>query len=156
MSQSKAKGTKAETDVVRYLREAGFTQAERRTLNGTQDRGDIAGVPGVVIEVKNCARQELPGWVVEAERERDNDGATLGVVWHKKRGTTDPGRWFVTMSGAQFAQLLREQQGLDAPAAEPLPRCTCGETACESDLCDCDSAPCPVDHAAEALQGGAA
>ncbi len=28
-------------------------------------------------------------------------------------------------------------------------RCTCGETACESELCDCDSYPCPLDHAAE-------
>ncbi|MGP3940479.1 hypothetical protein [Streptomyces sp. 6N106] len=28
-------------------------------------------------------------------------------------------------------------------------RCTCGETACESELCDCDSVPCPVDHAAD-------
>ena len=28
-------------------------------------------------------------------------------------------------------------------------RCTCGRTACESDLCDCDEIPCPVDHAAE-------
>ena len=51
MSRSKAKGTAAETAVVRFLRAVGFTQAERRTLGGTQDRGDIAGVPGVVIEV---------------------------------------------------------------------------------------------------------
>lgn len=29
--------------------------------------------------------------------------------------------------------------------------CTCGRTACESDLCDCDAAPCPVDHVADAL-----
>jgi hypothetical protein len=35
---------------------------------------------------------------------------------------------------------------------EALPRCTCGDTACESELCDCDSAPCPVDHAGEAQQ----
>lgn len=116
MSRSKAKGTAAETAVVRFLREAGFVQAERRTLSGVQDRGDIAGVPGVVIEVKNCARQELPAWVGEAERERENDRATLGVVWHKRRGTTNPGAWFVTMSGEQFAALLREQQGLPAPA----------------------------------------
>lgn len=34
----------------------------------------------------------------------------------------------------------------------PLPRCTCGETVCESELCDCDSAPCPVDHADEVQQ----
>ncbi|MFJ8791423.1 hypothetical protein [Streptomyces sp. NPDC102462] len=118
MSRSKAKGTAAETAVVRYLQAAGFAQAERRTLAGVQDRGDIAGIPGVVIEVKNCARQELPAWVAEAEIERDNDNATLGVVWHKLRGKSSPADWFVTMSGAQFAQLLREQQGLPAPAAE--------------------------------------
>ncbi|MFF9714796.1 hypothetical protein ACF1DW_04260 [Streptomyces sp. NPDC014603] len=118
MSRSKAKGTAAETAVVRFLQAAGFAQAERRTLNGVQDRGDIAGIPGVVIEVKNHARDQLPAWVAEAELERDNDRASLGVVWHKRRGTTDPGRWFVTMSGDQFAALLREQQGLPEPAAE--------------------------------------
>jgi hypothetical protein len=118
VSRSKAKGTAAETAVVRFLRDAGFAQTERRTLNGQHDRGDIAGIPGVVIEVKNCARQELPAWVAEAETERDNDRATLGVVWHKRRGTTDPGRWFVTMSGDQFAALLRAEQGLPAPAGD--------------------------------------
>ncbi|MFC8985151.1 hypothetical protein [Streptomyces sp. NPDC057115] len=136
MSRSKAKGTAAETAVVRFLQAAGFAQAERRTLGGTQDRGDIAGIPGVVIEVKNHARDQLPAWVAEAELERDNDRATLGVVWHKRRGTTDPGRWFVTMSGDQFAALLREQQGLDCPQ--------CGGTGA------CSGGPCPL------LEGGAA
>jgi hypothetical protein len=114
MSAAKKKGTAAETAVVQYLRAVGFIQTERRTLGGTQDRGDIAGLPGVVIEVKNCARQELPVWVAEAELERDNDNASLGVVWHKRRGKANPADWFVTMSGAQFAALLREQQGLPA------------------------------------------
>jgi hypothetical protein len=114
MSAAKKKGTTAETAVVQFLRAAGFTQTERRTLNGNKDRGDIAGIPGVVIEVKNCARQELGAWVAEAELERDNDHAALGVVWHKRRGKADPADWFVTMSGAQFAALLREQQGLPA------------------------------------------
>lgn len=117
-SRNKAKGTAAETAVVRYLQAEGFTQAERRTLAGAHDRGDIAGIPSTVIEVKNCARQELAGWVAEAEVERDNDGAGLGVVWHKMRGRSNPADWFVTMSGAQFAALLRELQGLDTPATE--------------------------------------
>ncbi|MFD9905609.1 hypothetical protein [Streptomyces sp. NPDC059063] len=108
MSRSKAKGTAAETAVVRFLRAAGFVQAERRTLSGVQDRGDIAGLPGVVIEVKNCSRVELAAWLAEAERERDNDGASLGVVFHKRRGKADPRDWFVTMSGLQFAALLRD------------------------------------------------
>lgn len=37
----------------------------------------------------------------------------------------------------------------EPPAAEEAElACTCGRTACESDLCDCDVTPCPVDHAA--------
>lgn len=118
MSAAKKKGTTAETAVVNYLRAVGFTQAERRTLNGSKDRGDIAGIPGVVVEVKNCARQELGAWIAEAEIERDNDNASLGVVWHKRRGKGNPGDWFVTMSGRQFAALLREQQGMPATSTE--------------------------------------
>lgn len=114
MSASKRKGTAAETAIVNYLRTAGFTHVERRALNGNIDRGDIAGIPGVVIEAKNCARQELAAWVAEAELERDNDRASLGVVWSKRRGKSSPADWFVTMSGAQFAALLRELQGLPA------------------------------------------
>lgn len=108
MSAAKKKGTAAESAVVNYLRGAGFTQAERRSLNGSKDRGDVAGIPGVVLEVKNCARQDLAAWVQEAELERDNDNASLGAVWHKLRGKGDPADWFVTMSGQQFTFLLRE------------------------------------------------
>lgn len=121
MNRSKAKGTSAETAVVRFLQRVGFIHAERRTLNGTHDRGDIAGLPGIVIEVKNCARQELPAWVAEAERERDNDGASLGVVWHKRRGKSDPQDWFVTMSGLQFAHLLREHMEMPPLEASAIP-----------------------------------
>ncbi|MFJ8785006.1 hypothetical protein [Streptomyces sp. NPDC102476] len=117
MSASKRKGTAAESAVVQYLQAMGFAQAERRSLNGAKDRGDIAGLPGVVIEVKNCARQELAGWVGEAEVERDNDNASLGVVWHKRRGKGHPADWFVTMSGEQFMALLRDHMGM--PPMEP-------------------------------------
>ena len=86
MSRSKAKGTAAETAVITYLREHGFPTAERRALHGTSDWGDVAGVPGVVIEVKNCARVEIAAWVDEARAECQNAGAAYGVVWHKRRG----------------------------------------------------------------------
>lgn len=107
MSRSKAKGTRAETAVVRYLVDQGAPAVERRALSGTQDRGDIAGLPGVVIEVKDVSRDGLPGWLDEAEVERRNDAAALAFVWHKRRGKGSPADWFVTMRGAQVVEVLR-------------------------------------------------
>lgn len=108
MSAARRRGTRAETAVVEFLRASGFTHAERRAPAGTRDRGDVAGVPGVVVEVKDCARTELAGWLDEAGREADNARARLAVVWHKRRGRGSPAEWFVTMSGSTFAALLAE------------------------------------------------
>ena len=100
-------GTRAETAVVNYLRPV-FPTVERRTLAGASDRGDIAGIPGVVIEVKDCARADLAGWVKEALAEARHDGESIGVVWHKKRGKSSPADWYVTMDGATFTVILTE------------------------------------------------
>lgn len=107
MNRSKQKGTAAETAVVNFYRSKYWPNAERRTLSGANDRGDVAGVIGIVTEVKDCKEMNLSGWLKEAERERLNDNADYGVVWHKKRGTTDPGQWYVTMTGDQFAELIK-------------------------------------------------
>lgn len=112
MSRQRAKGTAAETAVVNYLRGQGFPHAERRALAGSADRGDVAGLIGTVIEVKDCARVELSAWVDEANREADNDHAQIGVVWHKRRRKSSPARWFVTTDGETFAFLLREALGI--------------------------------------------
>jgi hypothetical protein len=117
MSASKRRGTAAESAVVAFLREAGFVQVERRALGGARDRGDIAGLPGVVIEVKDTARMELGAHLAEALKERDNDGAQIGALWHKRRGKGSPGDWFVTVDGATFVTLLRHFMGLEPLAA---------------------------------------
>lgn len=106
MSTSKAKGSAWERAIVEYLRTIAWPHAERRLAGSVKDRGDIAGVPGVVIEAKNTARLELATWVAEAEVERIHDGAWLGVVWHKRRGKASAADGYVTMTGRQFAQLL--------------------------------------------------
>jgi hypothetical protein len=105
-NRSKAKGTAAESAVVGYLNVNGYPQAERRALAGAADKGDVSGVLGVAIEVKNCAKTELGAWVDEANVEACNAGDALGVVWHKRRGKGSPGEWFVTMDGATFTALL--------------------------------------------------
>ena len=107
MSKSKQKGTAAETAVVRWLQEQGLKHVERRSLNGVNDRGDIAGIPGVVIEVKNHARMALPEWLAELEVEMRNDKADTGVVIHKRKGTTNVGEWYATMPVAVWFALLK-------------------------------------------------
>lgn len=118
MNKSKRKGTAAETAVVTFLRERGALHVERRALAGSTDKGDIAGVIGTVIEVKDCARDELPTWLAEAAVEKSNAGASLGVVWHKIRGRSSPGAWAVSMTGDQFVQLLKETGRLVCPEGE--------------------------------------
>ena len=85
---------------------------ERRTKNGSKDRGDITGVKTVrggriVLECKDVKTLALPAWLREAEVERGNDDAAIGVVVHKRRGTTKPGEQFVTMTLDTFARLLQ-------------------------------------------------
>ena len=105
-SRNKAKGSAWERAIVDYLRAAGWPFAERRLAGNAKDRGDIAGVVGVVIEAKNTSTARLAEWVDEAGLERANDGAWLGIVWHKRRGRASAADGYVTMSGAQFAALL--------------------------------------------------
>ena len=118
------KGPLAEAQVVQCLREHGWPYAERRVMGGQHDRGDVAGIPGVVIEVKNHAAMALAEWVDEAKTEArnlahgPNDHCKivgtctcewrLGVVWHKRRGKGDPLDWYVTMTGRDFLALLAE------------------------------------------------
>jgi hypothetical protein len=105
MSASKAKGTRAESAIVEYLRRRGWLQAERRALAGRGDKGDVTGVP-CVIECKNTNRLDLAGAVDEANAEAANACADIGVAWIKRRGKGDPADWYVAMDGRTFTELL--------------------------------------------------
>ena len=108
MSKAKQKGTAAETAVVNWLQSKGRKHVERRSLNGVNDRGDIAGIPCVVIEVKNHKQMKLSEWLQELAVEMENDKAETGVVIHKKTGTTDVGKWYATMPVSVWFELIEE------------------------------------------------
>ena len=110
-NKSKAKGTRAESAVVNYLRQW-WPNVERRTMSGSFDKGDIAGLPLGVVEVKDCKAMQLATWVDEALAETINADADFGVVWHKRARRGSPADWYVTLDGATFVQLLREHYKL--------------------------------------------
>jgi hypothetical protein len=109
MSASRAKGTREESKVVAFLREHGFTWADRIPLSGAKDRGDVSLGPGSpVIEVKNQNRHSFAEWLDEANVEAHNAGAPFGVVWAHRRGKGSAGDGYVVMDGHSFVKLLHE------------------------------------------------
>lgn len=107
MSASKQKGTRWESAIVDFLQAYGWPHAERRALNGIRDRGDITGLPGVVIEAKSTKAYRLGEWVNEANAEAQNARAELGVVWAHRVGRSSAADGYVIMDGESFARLLK-------------------------------------------------
>lgn len=108
MSESKRKGTHCETAVVSFLRTAGFPYAERLALQGAKDRGDVTGIPGIVVECKNEQTYLWSSWLAEATVEKVNAQADFGIVAAKPRlvGATRTGEWMAGMYSGEFARLL--------------------------------------------------
>lgn len=111
MSANKAKGTRAETWLVNYLTRRGFNYAERRALRGNKDCGDIAGIPGVVIEVKNASRVDLAGWLKEARVEALNADVPVYFVVAKANGKGEDsvGEWYAVTSVRVMCDLLADE-----------------------------------------------
>lgn len=86
----------------------GWIYAERRLAGDTNDRGDVAGVNGVCIEIKNHAKIDLAGWIKELEVEIVNAKADTGVVIHKRKGKSDVAEWYATMTVELYINLLKE------------------------------------------------
>lgn len=105
MSTSRAKGTAFETAVVRYLNEHGFPYAERRALAGTNDKGDITGVPGVMFECKSVKTITLSEFMGEVDAQKANARAQIGVAVIKRR-QKPVSRSYVVMDLEQFVELL--------------------------------------------------
>ena len=103
MSAAKARGTAAETAVVRYLSSLGIP-AERRALKGAADEGDVWLWHGrVVIEVKSRrtrpSDEEIARMWQEAMREADRvPQCDVALLVLKRPGKTNPALWWAVMS----------------------------------------------------------
>lgn len=114
MSRSRATarqaGTRFERLIADCLNVLVDDRIDRRAKTGNKDRGDIAGIRHmggrVVLECKDVARLDLAGWTTEADVERGNDDAIVGLVVHKRRGTTEPLDQYVTCTVRDLVALL--------------------------------------------------
>jgi hypothetical protein len=114
-SSAKVAGARFERAIADYLADIlDDDRIDRRVKFGNKDRGDVSGVrihgQRLVVEVKDCARPDLPGWTAQAHCEAGNDDALLGVVVHKRHGVGDPGRQWVTMTVDDLAALIDGQR----------------------------------------------
>lgn len=113
-ASARAAGTRFESSIANYLAMVVDDRIERRTRNGNKDRGDIGGLrmsPAlrsgrIVVECKDTTRATLATWAKETEIERGNDDALVGVIVHKRVGTTKPGSQWVTMTMDDFVALI--------------------------------------------------
>ena len=116
MSQyNKAKGSKFETDVMKWLRSMGVL-AERLTKAGSKDEGDmVCVVAGVtyILELKNRATLSLPEFWREAQVEALNYSKARGLgevplhyVVVKRRNASIDQAWVIQ----DLAQWLEEKQ----------------------------------------------
>lgn len=114
-ASAKKAGTDFETLMVDYFKRAWEPECERRRLSGAKDRGDLAFLKcrlgRVVVECKDYAGSVKVGpWLDEAETERGNDDAAIGVVVVKRARIGDPGQQLVMMTAATLVALVTGQQ----------------------------------------------
>jgi hypothetical protein len=119
LSKAKQKGTLAETALAEYLKQT-WPGVERRALNGANDKGDIAGVPGFVVEVKNQRSYRIAEWLKETEEERLNAGEpnSILVVKPNRVGTSKVGSWWAVLEVDQIVSLISELERLRASSTK--------------------------------------
>jgi hypothetical protein len=121
-------GTAGETAVVKYLVPNGWPSAERRSLNGSTDKGDVTGTPGIVWEVKSgkaaerASDNQVLAWLDETEVEREHANAAIGILVTKRPGVgaANVGRWWAIVTYQTLTVILG--RGLHSPgqASRPL------------------------------------
>jgi hypothetical protein len=122
-----SKGTFLETASVNWLRSHGWQWARRIVKEGAKDKGDVTlgdGIP-VTIECKNEKSLNIAGGQKELAVEMANNGHKWGFALHKKRGTTDVGKYYAVLPVEVLMDILDvalEAEGRRLPMRRKLVR----------------------------------
>jgi hypothetical protein len=117
---NRRKGHDTERQLARWFRTQGWPGAERAVRTGftaadraVADPGDITGMPGLVVQAKYVAREQIDSWMAETEQQRAAAGADYGLLVVRRTGRADPGQWWVWLP---LRGLTRIATGLGVPA----------------------------------------
>lgn len=120
MSRASRLGYAGERPVELLMQQEGFPAARPRA-GAVADVGDLTGLP-LVVSCKNHATLALASWVDDLPRMIAAAGVETGVVWHKRRGRSNPTGWYVTTTGDLFLPLLRAYALIPPDASGGPPR----------------------------------
>jgi len=104
-SPQKRKGHAAELAVVKWLREHGIN-AERLQAGTHADKGDVTGILGVVIEVKDRKAHSWHEYFEKLRMQIVNADAYTGVIIAKRPGITDVSEWMAVMPAIEWLALI--------------------------------------------------
>lgn len=130
---NRRRGADYERQVVNYLRARGIP-AERTSDGRQQTDGDLDGLPGVYLELKNCRTAHLAMWMDGAHHAA---GDRLPVVVMRRAGTFDRGRDYCVIALADLLSVLgMPEQTMQPRVALPLSRDVCATDGCLSERLD--------------------
>ena len=101
-------GVDTEVKMVTHLQQVWGLLVERRRLEGVLDRGDIAGIRKVVVEVKAATGDtaSISTWLNELKAEVNNDSADIGFIAARPRGKPDPKDWYAVLPLTDLLNLM--------------------------------------------------
>ena len=105
-SPQKRKGHAAERAVVKWLRTFGI-KADRVQAGRQDDRGDIDGLPGIIIEVKDRKTHNFNEYFMQLRRQISNADAFTGIIILKRPGKTDVADWIACMPAYEWINLIK-------------------------------------------------
>ena len=101
MTNSRAKGARAERELAHRLSEFGFQCRRGQQFSGIEGE-DVVGLPMVHIECKSVERLNLRDAMAQSERDAKED--QIPVVMHKKNRKP----WLVTLNLEDFMMMYRQ------------------------------------------------
>jgi len=105
MSYESRKGYRAEHAIEEYIQN-NLGDCYRPRAGRHNDVGDIVGLP-FVVSVKDHAEMRLGPWMIDLQRMVNASGQPVGLIWHKRVRTSDPGNWYITSTPNLLLPMIR-------------------------------------------------